>query len=545
MGQMTLVVNILTLRITVNINPKPLKSIMKTDNFYSILKTVGILGNAVTIAAAAVARAVKTVIDGVKSILPKKEAERDDDGATLPDGPSGNHDGDDGQEGNEGGGGSMMALLMLAMAGMAAACLLTGAPDGVAMAFAVVAGVAGKGEHVVDSPLTTKLADSVSPGLLRNEIDDRIVKIRPMSTPLDQISRYGGARLCGSMKVDYYSVDTRPGEDEVKETYDPGRTPAAGVAEIKVKTPAVFDPSATLLVPEVAASKGGSLVLYVISRDTASIKVLAVNNTLEGSEEGFVPALPQGTKLVRMGRAAAELDVMTAQFEALPKKETNFCQIFKAQVEQSTFMKIANKEVGWSFSDQEEAAIIDMRMGMEKNFLFGHKTIITDPDKNEEILLTGGIWNQTDNTFEYDKLDSEAALIDLCKRAFTNNAGSSRKVLVGGTGLIEQLHKIEHSRFLSADQTTTKWGLDFTEIHSKFGTLYVLLSEVFDQCGMPDGGMVIDPEYITKYSHVPFRTERLNLRSAGVRNTDAIVITEASCLVLRYPGSHLRIIRKS
>ena len=180
MGQMTLVVNILTLRITVNINPKPLKSIMKTDNFYSILKTVGILGNAVTIAAAAVARAVKTVIDGVKSILPKKDAERNDDGATLPDGPSGNHDGDDGQEGNEGGGGSMMALLMLAMAGMAAACLLTGAPDGVAMAFAVVAGVAGKGEHVVDSPLTTKLADSVSPGLLRNEIDDRIVKIRPM-----------------------------------------------------------------------------------------------------------------------------------------------------------------------------------------------------------------------------------------------------------------------------------------------------------------------------------------------------------------------------
>ena len=35
------------------------------------------------------------------------------------------------------------------------------------------------------------------------------------------------------------------------------------------------------------------------------------------------------------------------------------CQIFKAQVEQSTFMKIANKEVGWTFSDQEEAAIID------------------------------------------------------------------------------------------------------------------------------------------------------------------------------------------
>lgn len=506
---------------------------MKTDKFFNLLKTVSLVGDAVTIAAKAVAQVVKTVIDGVKSIFSGKDK------------GDGNDTGTDDAAGAADTSGLFPLLLLLAAAGAAAALLLPDAADGVAMAFAVVAGVAGKGEHVVDAPLTTKLADTVSPGLLRNEIDDRIVKIRPMSTPLDQISRYGGARLCGSMKVDYYSVDTRPSEDEVKEAYDPGRTPAAGVVDLKVKTPAIFEPSTTLLVPSVKASTGGSLVLYVVGRDTSSIKVMAVNNFPEGGDtETCVPLLPASTKLVRMGRAAAELDVMTAQFEALPKKETNFCQIFKAQVEQSTFMKIANKEVGWTFSDQEEAAIIDMRMGMERNFLFGHKTVITDPEKNEEILLTGGIWNQTDNTFEYTSLDSEEALVTLCKRAFTNNAGSSRKVLIGGTGLIEQLHKIEHSRFLSADQTTTKWGLDFTEIHSKFGTLYVLLSEVFDQCGMPDGGMIIDPEYITKYSHVPFRTERLNLRQAGVRNTDAIVITEASCLVLRYPGSHLRIIRK-
>lgn len=504
--------------------------IMNTDKFFNVIKTIGLIGDAVAIATNAVTKAVKAVVAGVKSLFSKSD-----------DTPEGK---DDDDSGDDEGGGLLIPVLAMAAAGVAA-WLFPEGNDGVAMAFAVVAGVAGKGGHMVDAPLTTKLSDTVSPGLLRNEIDDRIVKIRPMSTPLDQISRYGGARLCGSMKVDYYSVDTRPGEDEVKEAFDPGRTPTAGIAEIKVKTPAIFDPSATLLVPSVAASSGGSLVLYVVSRDNNSIKVLAVNNTLDGGGETYVPAIPAGAKLVRMGRAAAELDVMTAQFEALPKKETNYCQIFKAQVEQSTFMKIANKEVGWSFSDQEEAAIIDMRMGMEKNFLFGHKTIITDPEKNEEILLTGGIWNQTDNTFEYETLDGEASLIELCKRAFTNNAGSSRKVLVGGTGLIEQLHKIEHSRFLSADQTTTKWGLDFTEIHSKFGTLYVLLSEVFDQCGMPDGGMVIDPEYITKYSHVPFRTERLNLRSAGVRNTDAIVITEASCLVLRYPGSHLRIVRKS
>jgi hypothetical protein len=245
-----------------------------------------------------------------------------------------------------------------------------------------------------------------------------------------------------------------------------------------------------------------------------------------------------------MGRAAAELDVMTSQFESLPTKSDNFCQIFKAQVEQSTFMKIANKEVGWTFSDQEEAAIIDMRMGMEKNFLFGHKTRFTDPEKHEEVLLTGGVWNQTDNTFEYlvaDGVDEEW-MVKLCRQAFAHNAGSSKKVLLAGSDLIEKLHLAGHSRVMVNDAVVTKWGLDFSEIHSKFGTLYVMLSEVFDQCGMSSCGMVIDPEYITKYCHVPFRTERLNLRQSGVRNVDAIVITEASCLVLRYPQSHMKVV---
>ena len=36
--------------------------------------------------------------------------------------------------------------------------------------------------------------------------------------------------------------------------------------------------------------------------------------------------------------------------------------------------------------------------------------------------------------------------------------------------------------------------------------------------------------------------ETLDLRRSGVRNTDAVVLTEASCLVLRYPQSHMRVI---
>ncbi|MDE7119542.1 MAG: hypothetical protein K2O10_02930, partial [Muribaculaceae bacterium] len=212
---------------------------------------------------------------------------------------------------------------------------LTGA-DGHMLTATAVVGVAAAGKHIEGEPLTTAVVDKEAPGLLRNEIDQRIVKILPISKQLDQISRYGGSRLCRSMKVDYYSVDTKP----VSATLTQAMTAPAD-RDITADTPAtlqvddarVFQPSTTVLVPSVKASTGEPLVLYVARNDNG-LQVVSVNHTV--GEYHVVPSMPKGTRLVRMGRAAAELDVTTPMFEALPKKATNYCQIFKAQVEQST-----------------------------------------------------------------------------------------------------------------------------------------------------------------------------------------------------------------
>lgn len=53
--------------------------------------------------------------------------------------------------------------------------------------------------------------------------------------------------------------------------------------------------------------------------------------------------------------------------------------------------------------------------------------------------------------------------------------------------------------------------------------------------------MVIDPDCMTKYVHIPFHAEKLDLRRSGTRNTSAVVLTEASCVVLRFPNAHMRI----
>lgn len=422
------------------------------------------------------------------------------------------------------------------------------------LAAAVIPGVAG-GAHVTGEPLTTDLAREASPSLLLNEIDQQIVKIRPMATPIDQLSRHAGSKHAGSMIVDYYGVDTKDTTACLAEDYEApdsmvsGTTPKVYISTDKDE---IFDTSDTILVQGIKGYEAdgvtvssNELVLYVTDRDSQNgLGVMAVNGKKIGDVDGCLPDIPAETTLIRMGRAASELDVMSPQFEAMPKKMQNFCQIFKMQVEQSTLQRLANKEVNWTMSDQEEAAIYDMRLGMEKSFLFGVKRKMWNPDKKENIMLTGGIWYQAGRTFRYaDNLDGDQ-LVELMRKAFTGNKGSKRKLLIGGSQLIGMLNRLDYTRIVTSHDTVSKWGIDFTEVRSKFGTLYLLLSEVFDECGMPECGMVIDPEYLQKYSHIPFSTESLNLKSSGLRNTDALVLTEASCLVLRYPNAHMRIVQR-
>ncbi len=438
--------------------------------------------------------------------------------------------------------GFRMVVMALAAVAVVVWMLVEGNAEMAQLAVTVVAGQAGLGKHVGGGPLTTSITEEVAPGLLRSEIDRRVTRIRPMATPIDQITRLAGARKCGSMVVEYYSVDTRPTETTMQRGIDAGSSEMSGGRNVwKIKpVDDIFDATETILFPDMAKPDGTKGVVgYVTGKDesgTVSVILIGMDDDVEADA---------GSRMVRMGRAAAELDVQTAQFQALPVKTDNYCQIFKAQVEQSTFQKIANKEVGWTFSDEEEVAIIDMRMGMEKNFMFGEKMRLVNPRTREEVMLTGGIWNQTDRTFAVPEQLTHDTIVELTRAAFTGHAGSKRKVLVAGSGLIERLNKLDYAKTVGAAEGYVRWGIDFSEVRSKFGVLLVVHSEVMDQCGHADDGLIVDPEYLTKYSHVPFRTERLDLKKSGQRNTEAVVVTEASCVVLRYPQSHMRVVTKT
>ena len=190
---------------------------------------------------------------------------------------------------------------------------------GVALA-AIIPGMSG-GKLVTGEPVTTDIVRENSPSLLRNEVDKRIVKIRPMSTPIDQLSRWNGARKSSSMIVDYYSVDVKPTKSYLKAAYTAPQASAANEshkkAQLNTVDNSIFEVSETILVQGVkgyepdGTQSNADLVLYVSAKDedTGVLTVYPINGVTIGTVTNCVPSIPVNTPLIRMGRAATDLDV--------------------------------------------------------------------------------------------------------------------------------------------------------------------------------------------------------------------------------------------
>lgn len=397
------------------------------------------------------------------------------------------------------------------------------------------------------------------PEFYTKDIDKRITKIRPMATPVDQISRYAVSQPCSSFEVKYYSVGTRPITCKVK-TQVTEQSSGASVV-LNVDDPNMFTVDDTIRVVGVkgvnnykgVAYEGTNipdLVLCVCGRDasTSMPVVYAVNGKKDSNGQPiWVPAIAQGTTLVRMGKACGELDVQTGRFNNIPTAELQYCQNFMIQVEQSTFDKIASKEVDWNFTDVEEDGIFDMRLSQENSYLFGDMGKIYHSTKDGAATwFTKGIWYMAGKDIEVGEVVegkvviTDDNLVDITKDLFCGTGiGNKRKVLLCGSDMLSAFSKIKSDKF-RLKETVEVWNLKFKSWDTDFGEVLTIHHELFDANGMSDCGFALDPSYLTKKTHVSWSRNILDLKKAGVRNTDAVVIQEVACLYLRYAKAHAR-----
>jgi len=423
------------------------------------------------------------------------------------------------------------------------------------------AGAAALNPANPDGIMTETEGRTFDPDMYQRDIDERITRIRPMATPIDQISRYATAQKASSFEVKYYSVGTRP----VRTTLTENVATANGVsAAIQVADPDMFTLDDTIRVVGIKAitdHKGAAysnddprrpdLVLCVCGKTSEGQPIVfAVNGDIVNNQPIGVPSIPAGTVLIRMGKSCGELDVQTGRFNNLPSSELQYCQNFMAQIEQSTLDKIASKEVDWGFSDLEEDSIYDMRLAMENSFLFGDMNVVHHSVKDGmSQWFTKGIWWQAGKDIEVGSYSTEKNttvitdndLVDISKDLFVGTGiGNKRKVLLCGSDFLAALSKIDSDKFRLKD-TVEIWNLKFKSWETDFGEILAMHDELFDLNGMADCAFALDPEFLTKRTHLSWSRNILDLKKAGVRNTDAVVIQEISCLYLRYAKAHARL----
>lgn len=402
------------------------------------------------------------------------------------------------------------------------------------------------------------------PNFYMSDVDQRITKIRPMASPIDQISRYAKSSSCSSFEVKYYSVGTREIKcttTEQVEKMQSGASTKLPVSDVNMFTlddtirvvgvKGVTDPSTGK--PYGEDDNTPDLVLCVCGKDSTTNMpiVYAVNGEMDSTSKQpiWVPQIESGATLVRMGKACGELDVQTGRFNNIPMPEIQYCQNFMIQVEQSTFDKIAKKEVNWNFTDLEEDGIYDMRLAMENTYLFGVKAKVNHVTKDNMLTwFTGGLWWMAGKDIEVGEWDAEKNcavisdenLVDITKDLFVGTGiGNKRKILFCGSDMLAAFSKIKSDKFRLKD-TVEVWNLKFKSWDTDFGEVLTIHHELFDVNGMSDCGFAMDPEYLSKKVHVSWARNVLDLQKAGIRRTDAVVMQEVSCLYLRYAKAHAR-----
>lgn len=374
-----------------------------------------------------------------------------------------------------------------------------------------------------------------------DSVDSEIVKFRPDLSPLDTITRQMKAKKAETMRFNWYSVGLLPQTTKVT-------TPVAGGTNpndynIIVADEACVNVGDTIRVVDTK----GEYFYYVSAKNGTTLTVIPPYDSEVTPDKPAMNPIEADAIVYMCGNAAGEGEMQTANYGILPTKQNNFCQVFKCQVSESTIQKMSRKEINWGLNDVEEQAIYQWRNKIEMSALFGTKGFFPGGANNASVYTTNGIVKYIKKNLTLGKtVDAQgnavltnADLVDLTKDIFVGNSGSQQRVMFAGSGFVAALSKIESiQKQQEAGNTVVVWGIEWKEIRTNFGTLLLQHHKGLDLNGYEDKAIILDMQYVDKWTFKPLERVEIDTRKAGTYDGDTFISTEICGFSLRYPDCH-------
>jgi len=421
-----------------------------------------------------------------------------------------------------------------------------------------IQGVAAHGDsYNLREGMSVEFAEENVETILLREIDKEIVKINRYRYPLDTIARsIGQARTKNSKSqiVSYYSVATLPSDSIITVKYDAAGTQAPLTFGQNGDDNALIAINQTLIVKGVNGyvvnGKVGTntedsrpLMLYVVDRHADGRPIVVAVN---GKGTSFtIPEIPVNSEITISGRAASEFQIRTDVYNILPTPTDQYLQKFIAEVEESNFFSMRDKEVSWTISDVVQQALDQMRKETNNSYWRGVKAIRNVKNrynrKPEDTYFTEGIWGMAAKDLDAGGNSLTASmLIDYMNAGFTDNAASNTKLLLCSPNYMAELCKVPLNHTLWYGSKKDFFGLTVTPIESPFGTIVPILDKSMIEAGLQDCAFMLDADYMTKWT-MGWRSETLDNVKNGEADSTGRILVEPSGLTLSFPDAHARL----
>ena len=406
----------------------------------------------------------------------------------------------------------------------------------------------GSSEGVIDgTTVVSAIAPDttvVEPGYLDDDLNKKLVLIRPQDTPIDTFTR----TIANNVKSEAWEaggweIGTRETTDTVKANV------SASATTITVNNPDMWKPGDTFIVNEYGDSKDKGP--YIPDGQTAPVQCIiksisgdALTVQRVGTLSAALPAISKDFILYRLSPAVSELEASVEGFAIQPSERKYYNQTHMCQVEESVIHSLLKKKVAMDFSVYKEQTLWDFKRGMELSNLFGFGGLAKNA-KGELVHLATGMWWQIMENGAPLEVNYASAMTDqlwnaIGKAIFEGNNGADRRLLFAGNSLLEQIaNASSYQKQLEAKNTEMVLGLRVFKIETPFGELLVkpmgsLFEGYYSKCGM-----VIDPNFVKKYIMEPLTQTPLELNKTGQRRVDtAVRIHETYSLFLENLPCH-------
>lgn len=386
------------------------------------------------------------------------------------------------------------------------------------------------------------------PAINKATTSAKLAKIGWSNAPLDTFLRNIGKGKTNSDTYQFFSVTARGVACTASAAVENGDvidvTLATGVHSLS-KSGVLMVP--TLRVVNGEAESAGAkpslkpLMLHIADIDYSAKKVSLVplNGTVSAS-------LLANVTFYRAGIACDQDVAITEDPQAMPTKDHNYCQRMLCTISENMYQALQDKEVEYGLNDYRDQALLDFRLQSETAAIFGGGAVagenFIDPKSNKRKLHMRGVLDfDIQNIVKGDgDEDIDAFLNRAMEELFAVNNGSSERILLYGAGFATALANSKWwQKQLEANKTEIKWGVTWKMVESNFGSLRGIMDPALSLYGeYSNCALVIDPAHVRLVEQVPLQERKLDLVSAGIRNSKDIVLEESITLELTNPKAH-------